>query len=66
VSRAARNQPQHAGTPKHFELFPAPLVAMLLRLVSATQPRSGRAKCAGTMPLPGWFFLDKIFGGRKV
>ena len=21
---------------------------------------------AGTLPLPGWFFLDKIFGGRKV
>ena len=25
-----------------------------------------RAGCAGTPPLPGWFFLDKIFGGRKV
>ena len=24
-----------------------------------------RAGCAGTLPLPGWFFLDKIFGGRK-
>jgi hypothetical protein len=25
-----------------------------------------RSVCAGTLPLPGWFFLDKIFGGRKV
>ena len=25
-----------------------------------------RAGCAGTPPRPGWFFLDKIFGGRKV
>ncbi len=32
----------------------------MLRL---TEPRSVRA---GTLPLPGWFFLDKIFGGRKV
>jgi hypothetical protein len=25
-----------------------------------------RAGCAGTPPRPGWFFLDKIFSGRKV
>lgn len=25
-----------------------------------------RAVCAGTQPPPGWFFLDKNFGGRKV
>ncbi len=25
-----------------------------------------RAGGAGTPPRPGWFFLDKIFGGRKV
>jgi hypothetical protein len=25
-----------------------------------------RAGCAGTPPRPGWFFLDKIFGGGKV
>jgi hypothetical protein len=35
----------------------------VLRLVSATQPRS---VCAGTPPRPGWFFLDKIFNRRKV
>jgi hypothetical protein len=28
-----------------------------------TVPRAG---CAGTPLRPGWFFLDKIFGGRKV
>jgi hypothetical protein len=25
-----------------------------------------RAICAGTLPRSGWFFLDKILGGRKV
>ncbi len=25
-----------------------------------------RAGCAGMPPQPGWFFLDKIFGGRKL
>jgi hypothetical protein len=24
-----------------------------------------RARCAETLPLPGWFFLDKFFSGRK-
>jgi hypothetical protein len=34
----------------------------LAKPLRVADPRAG---CAGTPPRPGWFFLDKIFGGRK-
>jgi hypothetical protein len=37
------------------------------RSATLLRPGTGALRpCAGTLPLPGWFFLDKIFGGRKV
>jgi streptogramin lyase len=63
VSRAARDQPQHTGMPKRFELFQGTtrceVAAAGLRDTAAR-----RARRDG--PRPGWFFLDKIFRGRKV
>jgi len=42
------------------------LRAIFCRLCEAEKVDGPRAGCAGTLPRPGWFFLDKIFGGRKV
>ena len=63
MSRAARDQPQPLREECAWNKSPASRRSCVLRLVSATQPRAG---CAGTPPRPRWFFLDKIFGGRKV
>ena len=41
VSRAARDQPQHAALQRNLGMLPALPRAGPLRLVAATQPRSG-------------------------